>query len=113
MIDHYLSEIVPNKYVEELRCLIDERTAALTEIERSMRLPDSHPHAQALQELLAAHGDPHPQTFTYSFCADEEEAPVKVRISNQGKLHFPYGELDKIISKLLNPATTTMQTCAL
>ena len=42
MLDHQ-STVITNEYVEELPCLIDERTAALAEIERSMRLLDAHP----------------------------------------------------------------------
>ena len=38
-----------NKYIRELRHLIDERTAALSEIQRFMRLPDWHPGALRLQ----------------------------------------------------------------
>jgi hypothetical protein len=39
----YRSAAMTNEYVEELRILIDERTAALADVERSMRLPDAHP----------------------------------------------------------------------
>ena len=52
MVYHHRSEIVTNRYVEELRCSIDKRTASLTEIEESMRLPASHPDAQKLQQAL-------------------------------------------------------------
>ena len=57
MIDHHLNEVLANKYVEGLRCLIDERTTALTEIEKSMRLPETHPGRWELQQALSPNLD--------------------------------------------------------
>ena len=44
--------VLTNEYVEELRCLIDEHTAALAEIENPMHLPDKHPGKGDLQQAL-------------------------------------------------------------
>ena len=99
--DHYHN----NKYVRELRRLIDERTAALTEIEESIRLPNSHPGAPRLQQALGPDSN---ESGNLQFHAGEGMAPVGIRVSD-GKLHSPFGELDEIIGKLIVPAATTMQ----
>ena len=97
-----------NKYIRELRHLIDERTGALSEIHRSMRLPDEHPDALRLQQAVG------PNTSMAGdgrllVQAGANMTPVEVCVSMHGELLFPFKELDEIIGRLIVPAATTMQ----
>jgi hypothetical protein len=97
-----------NEYIRELRHLIDERTAALSEIQKSMRLPYWHPDALRLQRARG----PNTNLTGFSrlcFRAVANMAAVELHISEHGHLHFPFKELDEIIGRLVVPAATTMQ----
>ena len=103
-IENSSKEINDNSYmyVENLRKLIDERKAALTEIERSMHLDEAQPGIEGVLgegKLYSGSVHIHPSP---------DHATIMVTI-NQGRMCFPVRELDEIISKLVNPATITMQ----
>lgn len=74
-----------NKYVRKLRCVSGERTAALSEFELSMWLPDSHPDALRLQQPLGAASNTSGKLW---FRAAEDMAPVGIHITDEGQPQF-------------------------
>ena len=70
-----------------------------------MRLSDTHPGRWDLQQAL----DPDLMgPSKHYISAGEDTADIRVTTA-YGRMYSPLNELDEIIGKLMNPATTTMQ----
>ena len=70
-----------------------------------MRLPDAHPGRWDLQQAL----DPDLMGPSKHYISVGEDTKGFRVTTAYRKLYFPLNELDEIISRLMKPATTTMQ----